>query len=266
MIRLNRRLAAASVLTLLSTAANADYLPINIPASADAVVQMGYQQDGQAPAGGECSTLPVTCDFQATYTGARPGYVSGSVAITGNSDPSLSVYGVSTNSHVVAYGSLVYYVEVLPRLPGGQNGALVNYTLAGAITIGPTGDNQSASAGVSFSSTSGGTQTQLFSADTAGNFTYSSQLVAGQYYVVSMGAGVNLGAGALKSTFASNATVDPTFTLTGPDAQNYELVYSEGLFYNTPAVPEPSTWAMMVLGFAGIGVVTWRRKPQPRCA
>jgi hypothetical protein len=27
-----------------------------------------------------------------------------------------------------------------------------------------------------------------------------------------------------------------------------------------PAVPEPSTWAMMILGFAGIGFVTYRRK------
>jgi hypothetical protein len=31
----------------------------------------------------------------------------------------------------------------------------------------------------------------------------------------------------------------------------------------TAAVPEPSTWAMMVLGFAGIGFVTYRRKSKP---
>ena len=29
------------------------------------------------------------------------------------------------------------------------------------------------------------------------------------------------------------------------------------------AVPEPSTWAMMVLGFAGIGFMTYRRKSKP---
>lgn len=28
----------------------------------------------------------------------------------------------------------------------------------------------------------------------------------------------------------------------------------------TGAVPEPSTWAMMMLGFAGIGYMTWRRR------
>lgn len=28
------------------------------------------------------------------------------------------------------------------------------------------------------------------------------------------------------------------------------------------AVPEPSTWAMMILGFAGVGVLAYRRKNQ----
>jgi hypothetical protein len=30
-----------------------------------------------------------------------------------------------------------------------------------------------------------------------------------------------------------------------------------------PAVPEPSTWAMMLLGFAGIGFMAYRRKLKP---
>jgi hypothetical protein len=30
----------------------------------------------------------------------------------------------------------------------------------------------------------------------------------------------------------------------------------------TPGVPEPSTWAMMILGFAGIGAMTYRRRKQ----
>lgn len=38
---------------------------------------------------------------------------------------------------------------------------------------------------------------------------------------------------------------------------------SEGLdnvLLATPAVPEPSTWAMMILGFAGVGYMTYRRR------
>ena len=30
-----------------------------------------------------------------------------------------------------------------------------------------------------------------------------------------------------------------------------------------PAVPEPSTWAMMILGFAGVGLMAYRRKSKP---
>jgi PEP-CTERM motif len=29
------------------------------------------------------------------------------------------------------------------------------------------------------------------------------------------------------------------------------------------SVPEPSTWAMMTLGFAGIGFMAYRRKSKP---
>jgi hypothetical protein len=28
-------------------------------------------------------------------------------------------------------------------------------------------------------------------------------------------------------------------------------------------VPEPSTWAMMILGFAGVGYLAYRRRNQP---
>jgi hypothetical protein len=31
----------------------------------------------------------------------------------------------------------------------------------------------------------------------------------------------------------------------------------------SPAVPEPSTWAMMILGFAGVGFMAYRRKSKP---
>ncbi|UPK07716.1 PEPxxWA-CTERM sorting domain-containing protein [Bradyrhizobium sp. 170] len=37
------------------------------------------------------------------------------------------------------------------------------------------------------------------------------------------------------------------------------LTLAQGL---TSAVPEPSTWAMMILGFAGVGYMTYRRRKQ----
>ena len=35
------------------------------------------------------------------------------------------------------------------------------------------------------------------------------------------------------------------------------------IFSPTSAVPEPSTWAMMILGFAGVGFMAYRRKSKP---
>jgi len=38
--------------------------------------------------------------------------------------------------------------------------------------------------------------------------------------------------------------------------------YDAGTFMAS-AVPEASTWVMMILGFAGIGFMTYRRKGRP---
>ncbi len=37
----------------------------------------------------------------------------------------------------------------------------------------------------------------------------------------------------------------------------------DGLFGSISAVPELSTWAMMILGFAGVGFMAYRRKSKP---
>jgi len=42
-----------------------------------------------------------------------------------------------------------------------------------------------------------------------------------------------------------------------------EFAFSPGVFAATSAVPEPSTWAMMILGFAGVGFTAYRRKSKP---
>jgi hypothetical protein len=55
----------------------------------------------------------------------------------------------------------------------------------------------------------------------------------------------------------------------GPSSLYYLSTFNpDGTLYNpgdlgtlkVAAVPEPSTWAMMILGFAGIGFLTYRRK------
>lgn len=58
--------------------------------------------------------------------------------------------------------------------------------------------------------------------------------------------------------FAFSSLVDiTTLTLVLPDAPQYNAIDN---FSFTAAVPEPSTWAMMLLGFAGVGFVAYRRR------
>ena len=57
-----------------------------------------------------------------------------------------------------------------------------------------------------------------------------------------------------------NAWVDPTFTIDPAVANQYSLDFSEGIGNSVSAVPEPSTWTMMILGFCGAGFMSYRRK------
>ncbi|MEH2608014.1 PEPxxWA-CTERM sorting domain-containing protein [Bradyrhizobium sp. AZCC 1693] len=60
--------------------------------------------------------------------------------------------------------------------------------------------------------------------------------------------------------FIVNNTLSGIFG--GPTPNNHAAVFFEGTvsFDAVSAVPEPSTWAMMLLGFAGIGYGAYRRK------
>jgi hypothetical protein len=60
---------------------------------------------------------------------------------------------------------------------------------------------------------------------------------------------------------ANHAVIDGR--VFGGDSVDLGLV--SGVTLNAPisAVPEPSTWAMMIFGFAGIGFMTYRRKSKP---
>jgi PEP-CTERM motif len=59
--------------------------------------------------------------------------------------------------------------------------------------------------------------------------------------------------------------------LLGPGTYFLDFTKSSGGFtgvtfsggVNVSAVPEPATWAMMLLGFAGVGFVSFRRKAKP---
>jgi len=64
------------------------------------------------------------------------------------------------------------------------------------------------------------------------------------------------------STTSASAFIDPYafVDLSTPDAFLYSILTSPGIG-NDPVtpVPEPSTWAMLILGFAGVGYLAYRR-------
>ena len=72
--------------------------------------------------------------------------------------------------------------------------------------------------------------------------------------------GANNTPGGLWSLAFGNGVTGASNTLFFTDGINGE---SNGLFGSLSAVPEPSTWAMLMLGFAGVGFMAYRRKSKP---
>ncbi len=78
-------------------------------------------------------------------------------------------------------------------------------------------------------------------------------LIPNVEYVVDMEASVYTNA--LHGMVSSE--LDPMFST---DIPGYTFVFGEGIGNGTAAAPEPSTWAMMLLGFAGLGFVGYRQR------
>jgi hypothetical protein len=82
---------------------------------------------------------------------------------------------------------------------------------------------------------------------------------AGQFYTLTINEAVP-GSGDYLSVYTSSGNI-------------YSTPYGSGIYSATitsiagptlaSAVPEPSTWAMMILGFAGLGLMGYRRKSKP---
>ena len=69
---------------------------------------------------------------------------------------------------------------------------------------------------------------------------------------------------------ATSSSTTISFTLfSSTDFGNNDPIIDGALFEQiatASAVPEPSTWAMMLLGFAGVGFMAYRRSPATRAA
>jgi hypothetical protein len=93
----------------------------------------------------------------------------------------------------------------------------------------------------------------------------------GQFFTVNLG-GVFSGTFTHAFTYGASGIYIPSFDFEGrtseaansgftvPNDQSISHLGNFAPVTVTPSVPEPSTWAMMILGFAGIGFMAYQRK------
>jgi hypothetical protein len=111
------------------------------------------------------------------------------------------------------------------------------------------------------------------------NFTGSVSVTDGQTFTVGHDDGITLVIGGVHvlDLPGGHSPGDDTATYHGPTGTfDFQLVYGEAfgapaqlhidLPLMTAAVPEPSTWAMMILGFCGLGFLAYRKQQGVRFA
>jgi hypothetical protein len=110
-------------------------------------------------------------------------------------------------------------------------------------------------------------QTKLFSftvPDSTTEFFDISAPPPGDVLIVSSTDGTSRAIAAAASIhFLGTGTIDVSVTLNGNDPPiGFELSLDPLTLDSplSPAVPEPSTWAMMILGFLGIGFMAYRQR------
>jgi hypothetical protein len=206
---------------------------------------------------------------------------SGSITFSQTPSPSMSISGTVTSvplngliSQVLANSpTLTYSMEVL----GPQGTVSVRVNASGGVSVSPAAaggfGNEQAQATFTVTSTNQGqvlrdnayllgysndpTTSQTFTDN--GTYTFQTNVI----YTVSLAGYLeadvsgNLGGG----TETVSAYIDPQFSIASPGA--YTLEFSAGIGNSVGGVPEPSTWAMMLLGFGSVGLMAYRRKSKP---
>ena len=195
-----------------------------------------------APAAGQASTIPITIAFNSSLdtsidSTGHPGQWD-SVTITRNlSSPIVLQEG---DTLAVTFSNL----PAITMYP--------NNDVMGAVINSPstTVFNLAYSAKFEISEYTGNLNSTTF------NSPYSSITGFGQQYF-------DIGPGIVtyqKSAVYQSIEVDFNLNTNGPLVVNYlQLDY----FSIDGSLPEPSTWAMLLIGFAGIGFMAYRRKAKP---
>jgi hypothetical protein len=194
-------------------------------------------------------------DEQQTYTGSASSFIAGANQLISLQATGIeNTYTISTG-YASASASLIYgFIIEGPAAP--ITGVAVTFKGYGATTsAGDPADNL-VNLSIVESEADGSSPFTLLSQTSIGTETYLYTLFLspGVQYQIDMEASVYTNG--LNGVIG--ATLDPNgFT----DTQGYTILFGDGIGNGTgvPTAPELSTWAMLLFGFAGLGLAGYRR-------
>jgi hypothetical protein len=97
--------------------------------------------------------------------------------------------------------------------------------------------------------------------NSAGTVVYSTGGISDTTTSITIGAGTLAAGGSYSFDLLYSNRIDGSDYINGYPVTQFYDTHTDGSFTTAGAVPEPSTWAMLLMGFVGIGAMARRRAP-----
>lgn len=247
----------------------------------------GYFNIGASDLGGCCNVIAVPVTGPGVYanqnTASGGSTASATGTLTETPFPSISLASQTSSTAYsdllvsLPNATLTYYIEIL----GPSTQVTLDVLATGGLTptTGPLGVDTQLVVDVGTTvvgnvSISGDTLTYSGSGIQPGfspsSFTMQTTIAAFTNSPIEVGiSGAIYIEAENQGPVSASVYVDPYFSIdpSTPNADLYSIITSPGIGNALPsAVPEPSTWAMMLLGFAGLSFVGYRHSRKGRTA
>ena len=231
---------------------------------------------GSGPTSGSVGLIVPASGYPGNPNGSP--YSGSSFATVSNSpSPSISVSAAATAAELLpagpdydpftmgASGTLTYYFEMM-QTAGPPSSDAVPVLMEGSSTLfsqaGSTDDITSSSISMSVAAADGSSTLYTLPGANVGGFSQVLGILPDVEYEVTMAASAAVQVSATEDTnpdLSASAGIDPVFTISPDFAADYQLDFSNAIGNSASATPEPATWAMMLIGFAGLGAAGLKR-------